>query len=62
MCRPARSPSNNTTGEDVDHEGHVDETLPSGNLNLINLFVPSRDNIEDFACDVSFETTDRFEL
>jgi len=30
MCCPARSPSNDATGEDVDHEGHVDEALPGG--------------------------------
>ncbi|MNL09422.1 hypothetical protein D3C87_1301820 [compost metagenome] len=35
MCRPARPPSNNATGEDVDHEGHVDEALPSGDIGKI---------------------------
>ncbi|AKC10886.1 hypothetical protein At15955_53730 (plasmid) [Agrobacterium tumefaciens] len=32
MCCPARPPSDNATGEDVDHEGHVDEALPSGDI------------------------------
>lgn len=35
MCRPARPPANDTTGENVDHKGHVDETLPSGDIGEI---------------------------
>jgi hypothetical protein len=32
MCRPARSPTNDAPNENVDDKGHVDETLPSGDI------------------------------
>mgnify|MGYP003587797361 FL=1 len=35
MCRPARPPANDATSEDVDHEGHVDETLPGGDIGKV---------------------------
>lgn len=32
MCRPARPPSNDAASEDVDDNGHVDKTLPCGDV------------------------------
>ena len=32
MRPPARPPSNDATSEDVDDKGHVDKTLPSGDI------------------------------
>ncbi len=35
MCRPARPPANDAPGKDVDHKGHVDETLPGGDIGKV---------------------------
>lgn len=35
MCCPARPPADDATSEDVDDKGHVDETLPGGDIGEI---------------------------
>ncbi|MNL55579.1 hypothetical protein D3C87_1790020 [compost metagenome] len=42
MCRPARAPANDATSEDVDDKGHVDETLPGGDIGEIRNPQPVR--------------------
>jgi hypothetical protein len=36
--------------------------VSSSDLSLIDLFVATRNDVEDLACDVSFEAADRFEF
>ena len=36
MCRPARPPANDAPGKDVDHKGHVDETLPGRDIGEVS--------------------------
>ena len=36
--------------------------MSSSDLSLIDLSVASRDDVEDFACDVSLEAADRFKF
>jgi hypothetical protein len=32
MCRPARPPTNDASGKDVDHERRIDEALPGRDI------------------------------
>jgi len=37
-------------------------SVSSGDLSLIDLVVATRDDVEDFTCDVTFQAADRFQL